>query len=52
MGAFGLRLAGGILMAVTCTMAAQAQQMPAPPDFSSNGVGWAALARGPTFAAA
>jgi hypothetical protein len=51
MGAFGLRLAGGILAVVTCTAAAQAQQTRPPPDFSSNGVGWAALARGPTFAA-
>jgi hypothetical protein len=50
MDAFGLRLAGSMLLAAACA-AAQAQQAPAPPDFSSNGVGWAAQARGPTFAA-
>jgi hypothetical protein len=51
MGSHGL-LAGSILVAVACAAAsAQAQQKPAPPDFSSNHVGWAAVARGPTFAA-
>jgi hypothetical protein len=52
MGSFGLRLAGSILVAVACAAStAQAQRKTAPPDFSSNGVGWAAVARGPTFAA-
>jgi len=51
MGAFGWKLAGCILLAVAVAASTvRAQQMPAPPDFSSNGVGWAALARGPTFA--
>jgi hypothetical protein len=49
MSLLGLRLAAGILAA--CAAAANAQTTPVPPDFSSNGVGWAALARGPTFAA-
>jgi hypothetical protein len=51
MTAFGLRLAAGILMAAGSAATPQAQQKPAPPDFSSNQIGWAALARGPTFAA-
>lgn len=47
---FGLRLGGGILMAVAwAATTAEAQQGSNPPDFSANHVGWAALARGPTF---
>jgi hypothetical protein len=52
MGSRGSILAGGILVAVACAAAsAQAQQKATPPDFSSHHIGWAALARGPTFAA-
>jgi hypothetical protein len=48
MRSFALRLAGSFLAACTA-VTAHAQQK--PPDFSSNHVGWAAVARGPTFAA-
>jgi hypothetical protein len=50
MRSFALRMAGSVLLAVACAAAyAHAQQRAA--DFSSNHVGWAAVARGPTFAA-
>src|SRR3984893_11352339 len=52
MRSIGLKLCISIWMTVACaTVSSQAQQKSNPPDFSSNRAGWAALERGPTFAA-
>jgi hypothetical protein len=50
MRSVGSKISAGILIAVAYAAALQAQDKP-PPDFSSNGVAWAAVERGASFSA-